>query len=155
MGRPAGSGDAQIFVAALGASSYTYAEATWTQQTEDWIGSHVRAFAYFGGVPAILVPDNLGSGVKRAHRYEALPNRTYRDMASHYGAVIIPARVRRPRDKAKVEAAVQLVERWILARLRHRKFFSLAELNAAIAVAAHPRRIRSACGRDRGPTGPP
>lgn len=125
--------EAQIFVAALGASSYTYAEATWTQQTEDWIGSHVRAFAYFGGVPEIVVPDNLSSGVRRAHRYEALPNRTYRDMASHYGTAIIPARVRRPRDKAKVEAAVQLVERWILARLRHRKFFSLVELNAAIA----------------------
>jgi transposase len=125
--------EAQIFVAVLGASNYTYAEATWTQQLPDWIGSHVRAFQYFGGSVEILVPDNLWSGVTRPHRYEPLPNATYRDMAAHFGCAIIPARVRRPRDKAKVEAGVQLVERWILARLRHRKFFSLVELNDAIA----------------------
>jgi transposase len=124
---------AQIFVAVLGASNYTYAEATWTQGLADWVGSHVRAFAYFGGAPQILVPDNLTSGVTRPHRYEPLPNATYREMASGYGCAIIPARVRRPRDKAKAEVGVQVVERWILARLRHRTFFSLAELNAAIA----------------------
>lgn len=124
---------AQIFVAVLGASNYTYAEATWTQQLPDWIASHVRAFQYFGGVPEILIPDNLWSGVTRPHRYEAVPNATYREMASHFGCAIIPARVRRPRDKAKVEAGVLLVERWILARLRHRKFFSLVELNNEIS----------------------
>jgi transposase len=137
--------DAQIFVCVLGASSYTYTEATWTQALPDWIGSHVRAFAFFGGVSEILVPDNLTTGVTRPHRYEPIPNSTYREMASHYGTAIIPARVRRPRDKAKAEAGVQLVERWILARLRHRRFFSLAELNEGIAellgrLNAHPFR---------------
>jgi transposase len=134
--------EAQIFVCVLGASNYTYAEATWTQQLPDWIGSHVRAFRFFGGVPEILVPDNLTSGVTRPHRYEPLPNATYRDMAAHFGCAIIPARVRRPRDKAKVEAGVLLVERWILARLRHRKFFSLIELNVAIAEALEALNAR-------------
>lgn len=124
---------AQIFVAVLGASHYCYAEATWSQALPDWIGSHTRALRYFGGVPELLVPDNLASGVSRAHRYEPLLNPTYRDMASHYGTAILPARVRKPRDKAKVETAVQLIERWILARLRHCQFFSLAELNTEIA----------------------
>ena len=124
---------AQVFVAVLGASHYCYAEATMSQSLPDWIGSHVRALEYFGGVPEILVPDNLLSGVTRAHRYEPLLNTTYQDMATHYSVAILPARVRKPRDKAKVEVAVQLVERWILARLRHHTFFSLAELNAAIA----------------------
>lgn len=123
---------AQIFVAVQGASNYTYAEATWTQQLPDWIGSHVRAFAFFGGVPEIVVPDNLKAGVSRAHRYEPELNPTYADLARHYGVAVIPARSRRPRDKAKVEVAVQVVERWILAALRNRRFFSLAELNAAI-----------------------
>lgn len=125
---------AQIFVAVLGASNYTYAEATWTQALPDWIGAHVRAFAFFGGVPQILVPDNLRSGVTKACRYEPELNPTYAALAQHYGVAVIPARVRKPRDKAKVEAGVLLVERWILARLRHQSFFSLAELNAAIAV---------------------
>lgn len=124
---------AQVFVAVLGASHYCYAEATMSQTLPDWIGSHVRALEYFGGVPEILVPDNLLSGVTRAHRYEPLLNTTYQDMATHYGVAIVPARVRKPRDKAKVEVAVQLVERWILARLRHRTFFALAELNSEIA----------------------
>lgn len=124
---------AQVFVAVLGASHYCYAEATWSQSLADWIGSHVRAFRYFGGVTELLVPDNLASGVTRAHRYEPTLNPTYRDLARHYGTAILPARVRKPRDKAKVETAVQLVERWILARLRHRQFFSLAELNVEIA----------------------
>ena len=123
---------AQIFVAVLGASNYTYAEATWTQGLPDWIGSHQRCFQYLGGVPEIVVPDNLRAGVSKAHRYEPDTNPTYQDMASHYGIAVLPARVRRPRDKAKVEAGVLVVERWILAALRHRTFFSLAELNSAI-----------------------
>ena len=125
---------AQIFVAVLGASNYTYAEATWSQDLADWIGAHVRAFAFFGGVPEILVPDNLASGVSKAHRYEPDLNPTYAELAAHYGVAVIPARVRRPRDKAKVEAGVQVVERLILAALRHRIFFSLRELNSAIGA---------------------
>lgn len=124
--------DCQIFVAVLGASNYTYAEATLTQGLSDWIGSHVRALEFLGGVPAILVPDNLLSGISKACRYEPGVNRTYQELAVHYGAAVIPARVRKPKDKAKVEAGVQLVQRWILAALRNRTFFSLAELNAAI-----------------------
>ena len=124
---------AQVFVAVLGASSYTYAEATWTQGLADWVGSHVRAFEFFGGCPELVVPDNLRSAVSRAHRYEPDTNPTYHDLARHYGVAVLPARVRRPRDKAKVEVGVQVVERWILAALRHRTCFSLAELNAAIA----------------------
>jgi transposase len=123
---------AQIFVATLGASSYTYAEATWTQTLPNWIGSHSRAFAYFGGVPRQVVPDNLKSGVVKACLYDPEINRTYADMAAHYDTAIVPARPRKPRDKAKVEVSVQIVERWILARLRNRRFFSLAELNQAI-----------------------
>lgn len=123
---------AQIFVAVLGASSYTYAEATWTQSLPDWIGAHVRAFTFFGGVPELIVPDNVKSGVTQAHRYEPDLNPTYQEMAAHYGAAVVPARVRKPRDKAKVESAVLLVERWILARLRHQTFFSLAALNTAL-----------------------
>lgn len=124
---------AQIFVAVLGASSYTYAEATWTQQLPDWIGSHVRTFAFLGGVSELLIPDNLRSGVSKAHRYEPDLNPTYADLASHYGVAVLPARVRKPRDKAKAEAGVLLVERWILAVLRNRSFFSLPELNEEIA----------------------
>lgn len=124
---------AQVFVAVLGASNYTYAEATWDQGLANWIGSHVRAFEYFGGVPEIVVPDNLRSGVSKACRYEPDINPTYQEMAAHYGTAIIPARVRKPKDKAKVEVGVQVVERWILAPLRNRTFFSLAELNEAIS----------------------
>ncbi len=124
---------AQVFVATLGASSYTYAEATWTQDLSDWIGAHVRAFAFFGGVPQIVVPDNLRSGVSKAHRYAPAINRSYAEMARHYGVTIIPARVRKPRDKGKVESGVQVVEQWILAVLRDRRFFSLQEANQAIA----------------------
>jgi transposase len=124
---------AQIFVAAMGASNYTYAEATWTQSLPDWIGAHVRALAFMGGVPAQLVPDNPKVGVDRANWYEPGLNRTYLDLATHYRTAILPARARKPRDKAKVEVAVLVVERWILARLRNRRFFSLAELNQAIA----------------------
>jgi len=123
---------AQIFVATLGASSYTYAEATWSQKLPNWIGSHVRAFAYFGGVPAQIVPDNLKSAIVKASLHDAEINRTYADLAAHYDTAIVPARPRKPRDKAKVEVSVQIVERWVLARLRNRRFFSLAELNQAI-----------------------
>jgi transposase len=144
---------AQVFVAAMGASSYTYAEATWTQTLPDWIGSHTRALAFFGGVPAQLVPDNPRVGVDRANWYEPGLNRTYLDLATHYGTAILPARVRRPRDKAKVEVAVLVVERWILARLRHRRFFSLAELNEAMALLvtdlnARPMRRLGVSRRD-------
>jgi len=124
--------DAQIFVAVMGASNYSYAEATRTQMLPDWIGAHVRAFAYFGGVPEILVPDNLKTGISKACRYEPDINPTYHAMAAHYGTTVIPARVRKPKDKAKVEGGVLLVERWILAALRNRTFWSLAELNEAV-----------------------
>lgn len=124
---------AQIFVGVLGASNYTYAEATWSQTIPDWIGAHSRMFTFFGGVPDMLVPDNLKSGVKRASYYDPELNPTYREFAAYYGVAVLPARPRKPRDKAKVEVAVQIVERWILARLRNRQFFTLAELNAAIA----------------------
>lgn len=132
--RPTGEiREAQIFVAVLGASNYTYAEATWTQALPDWTASHVRAFAFFGGVPQIVVPDNLKSGVTKTCRYEPELNPTYQALAEHYGVAVIPARVRKPRDKAKVEVGVQIVERWILACLRHQSFFRLSDLNAAIA----------------------
>jgi transposase len=124
---------AQIFVAVLGASNYTYAEASWTQSLPDWLAAHVRALEFFGGLPQAIVPDNLKSAVSKAHRYEPELNPAYQDFAEHYQLAILPARVRRPRDKAKVEVGVQVVERWILARLRNRTFFSLAELNSAIA----------------------
>jgi transposase len=123
---------AQIFVAALGASHYVYAEATASQSSPDWLGSHVRLFAHLGGVPEVVVPDNLRSGVARACRYDPELNRAYADLAAHYGIAVLPARVRKPRDKAKVETAVQIVERELLAPLRHCTFFSLAELNAAL-----------------------
>ena len=124
--------EAQLFVGVLGASSYTFAEATWTQGLSDWIGSHVRCFRFLGGVPEVVVPDNLKSGVSKVCFYEPDLNPTYQEMAAHYGVAVIPARVARPRDKAKVEVGVQVVERWILARLRNRVFFSLGELNQAI-----------------------
>ncbi len=124
---------AQIFVAVLGASNYTYAEATWTQQLADGIGWHVRAFEFLGGTSEFIVPDNLRSGVSKAHRYEPDLNPTYQDLANHYGVAVLPARARRPRDKAKVEAGVLLVERWILAALRNQTFFSLEALNREIA----------------------
>jgi transposase len=124
---------AQLFVAVLGASSYTFAEATWTQGLPDWIGSHIRAFDFFQGVPEIVVPDNLKSGVTKPCRYEPGVNITYEEVAQHYGVAVIPARVRKPRDKAKVENGVLVVERWIVAALRRRTFFSLGAVNAAIA----------------------
>ena len=125
--------EAQLFVAVLGASSYTYAEATRTQGLGDWIGSHMRAFEFFNGVTEIVVPDNLKSGVTKACRYEPDVNLTYEEMAQYYGVAVVPARRRKPKDKAKVETGVLLVERWILAALRKRTFFSLGALNEAIA----------------------
>ena len=123
---------AQIFVAVLGASNFTYAEASWTQSLADWISAHTRAFAALGGVPKLLVPDNTKVAVIKACLYEPQVNRTYAEMAAHYETAILPARPRRPRDKAKVEVAVLIIERWLLGRLRHHRFYSLAELNAAI-----------------------
>lgn len=124
---------AQVFVAVLGFSNYTFAEATWSQKLPDWLASHVRALQYFGGVPRAFVPDNLKSAVTKARRYEPDLNPAYSELAEHYGVAILPARVRRPRDKAKVETGVLIVERWILAHLRNCMFFSLAELNTAIS----------------------
>lgn len=125
---------AQIFVAVLGHSSYTYAEATWTQSAADWIESHVRTLDFLGGAPAVIVPDNLKSGVIKAHRYEPDLNPAYQDFAEAYAVTILPARVRKPRDKAPVENGVLIVERQILAPLRHQTFFSLGDLNAAICA---------------------
>jgi len=125
--------EAQIFVGVLGASNYTFAEATWTQTLPDWIASHQRMFAFFGGVTSLLVPDNLASGVNRACRYDPELNPTYQDLATHYCTAVLPTRKAKPRDKAKVESAVLIVERWILAALRNHNFFSLAELNQEIA----------------------
>lgn len=141
---------ASIFVAVLGASNYTYAEATESQELENWIGSHIRTFEFLGGVPKLVIPDNTRSGVKRSCRYEPDLNRTYHELAMHYGVGVLPARPYKPRDKAKVETGVQIVQRWIVAALRHRKFFSLAELNQAIRelltkLNQRPFRKRSGC----------
>jgi len=124
---------AQIFIATLGASNYTFAEASLAQDLPSWIKAHVHAFEFFGGMAEILVPDNLKSGVTNPCRYEPDINPTYQDLAQHYGTTVIPARSAKPRDKAKVESAVLVAERWILAALRNHKFFSVAELNKAIA----------------------
>ncbi len=134
--------EAELFVAVLGASNYLHAEAVRSQGLEHWVGAHVHAFEALGCVPRVVVCDNLRSGVSRAHRYEPDVNATYEEMAAHYGVAITPTRPGKPRDKAKVEAGVLLAERWILARLRNRRFYSLAEANAAIAecVAAINQR---------------
>jgi transposase len=123
---------AYLFVATMGASNYTYVEAVWSQDLSSWVSSHVNAFRFFNASPAVIVPDNLKAGVTHPCRYEPDINPTYQEMARHYGAAVIPARVRKPRDKAKVEVAVQIAERWIIASLRHHTFFSLGELNAII-----------------------
>ncbi|MGH7417779.1 MAG: IS21 family transposase, partial [Candidatus Rokuibacteriota bacterium] len=122
----------ELFVAALGASSYTYAEATATQQLHDWVGAHTRMLEYFGGSTQLWVPDQLKSAITRPCRYEPGVNRSYQDLAKHYGAVVVPARPGKARDKATVESMVLVAQRWILARLRNRTFFELAELNAAV-----------------------
>lgn len=123
---------AQIFVAVLGASNYTFCEATWSQKLPDWINSHVRAFNFIGGVPALVIPDNLKSAVTKACRYDPNINPSYQQLAAHYGTALMPARPLKPKDKAKAEVGVQIIERWILARLRHQTFFSLSELNHCI-----------------------
>ena len=123
---------AAVFVAVMGASNYTFAEATESQELRCWIGSHLRAFDFLGGLPEILVPDNTKTGVKKPCRYEPDLNPTYYEMAEHYGVAVIPTRPYKPRDKAKVEVGVQVVQRWIVAALRNRKLFSLDELNLAI-----------------------
>ncbi len=150
---------ARIFVAALGASNYTYAEARWTETLPDWIGAHVNAFDAIGGVPLALVPDNLKAGITSCgcargatpSRYEPGINRTYQDLADHYGCVVLPTRIIKPRDKAKVEVAVQIVERFVLAKLRNVTFFSLAELNIAIrdCVTAINTKIMRRMGKSR------
>ena len=123
---------AEIFVAVLGASNYVFAEATRSQKLIDWTGSHVRAFEFFGGIPELVIPDNLKSATTKACRYDPELNSSYQQLAEHYGTVIIPARPRKPQDKSKAEIGVQIIERWILARLRHHTFFSLKELNLCI-----------------------
>jgi len=133
---------AQIFVACLGASNYTFAEATPSQSLPHWIGSHQRALAFYGGVPAAIVPDNLKSGINAPCRYEPGINRSYQEFAEHYGVAIIPARPKKPRDKAKVEKAVQEVERQILAPLRHECFSSFSALNVAISRRLQPLNER-------------
>lgn len=125
--------DVELFTAVLGASNYVYTEATRSQQLPDWIASHVRAFAFLGGVPRAVVPDQLKSAVTNACRYEPEINRTYAEMAVHYDVAIMPARPGKPKDKAKVEGAVLIIQRWVLARLRNQRFFSLIELNCRIA----------------------
>jgi transposase len=145
---------AQIFVAVWGASNYMFAEATASQSLPDWIGSHLRAFEFFQGLPELLVPDNLRSGVSKAHRYEPDLNPTYQDMAQHYNVVVIPARVRRPKDKSKADLGVQIVQRWILAALRNHTFFSLSQLNTRIKellirLNDRPFRKLPGCRRSR------
>ena len=125
---------AQIFVAVLGASNYTYVEATYSQSLPDWLESHVRAFEFLGGTPKIVIPDNLKSGVSKACRYDPDLNPSYQQLASHYDVAVIPARPYKPKDKSKAEVGVQIIERWILAKLRHQTFFSLGELNHCIKV---------------------
>src|SRR6202050_34748 len=127
--------EAEIFVGVLGASNLTYAEATWTQTLPDWTGAHVRMFRFFGAAPRLLVPDNLKSGVNKSSFYDPELNRTYAAMAAHYGVGVLPARPRKPRDKAAVEAGVRFAQSYILGRLRHVTFFSLAACNAEINAA--------------------
>jgi transposase len=134
---------AQIFIGVLGASNYTYAEAHESQELPNWISAHVRMFSFFGGAPEIIVPDNLKAGVKHPCRYEPDLNPTYQDLARHYGIAVIPTRVRKPKDKAKAEVGVQVVERWILARLRNRTFFNLTDLNEAIGELLDELNARS------------
>jgi len=141
----------KLFVAAMGASSYVYAQARPSEGLADWIACHVALFAFLGGVPAVIVCDNLKSGVTKPDRYEPAINRTYQEMARHYGTSVVPARPYKPRDKAKVEQSVLLVERWVMARLRNRRFFSLGELNGAIAdlVGELNARVMRAYGASR------
>jgi len=142
---------AHIFVAVLGASNFTYAEGRWSEALPDWIGAHVNALAVIGGVAHAIVCDNLKAGVTATCRYEPGINRTYQDLATYYDTVILPARPRKPRDKAKVEGGVLIVQRYVLARLRKRQFFGLVELNAAIrqVVAALNAKVMRGIGASR------
>jgi len=142
---------AHIFVAALGASNFTYAEARWSEGLADWISVHVNALAAIGGVPKAVVCDNLKAGVTKPSRYEPGINRSYQELATHYGFAVLPTRIKKPRDKAKAEVAVQIVQRFVLARLRNRRFFSLDELNASIreCVADLNARIMRKLGKSR------
>jgi transposase len=143
---------AHIFVAVMGGSSLSFAHASWTETLPDWIDAHVQAFAFFGGAARLLVPDNPKVAVIKASLYEPQVHRTYAEMAAHYDTAVLPARPRRPRDKAKVEAAVRIVERWLLGRLRNRRFHGLAEVNAAIGellVALNEQRVLRHLGRTR------
>jgi transposase len=143
---------AHLFVAVMGGSSLSFAHAGWTETLPDWIDAHVRAFAFFGGAARLLVPDNPKVAVIKASLYEPQVHRTYAEMAAHYDTAVLPARPRRPRDKAKVEAAVRIVERWLLGRLRNRRFHGLAEVNAAIGellVALNEQRVLRHLGRTR------
>jgi transposase len=143
---------AHIFVAVMGGSSLSFAHASWTETLPDWIDAHVQAFTYFGGAARLLVPDNPKVAVIKACLYEPQINRTYSDMAAHYGTAPLPARPYRPRDKPKVEAAVRIVERWLLGRLRHRRFYSLADVNTAIAellTDLNDHRVLRYIGRTR------
>lgn len=142
---------AHLFVAVLGASSFTFARATWTETLPDWIGCHVAALDFIGGVPKSTVPDNLKTGITTPSRYEPGINRTYQEFADHYGFVVLPARPYKPRDKAKVEAAVRIVERYILGRLRNRRFLSLDDLNDAVrqCVATINAKVMRRIGKSR------
>jgi transposase len=143
---------AHIFVAVMGASSLSFALATWSETLIDWVEGHVRAFDYFGGAPSLVVPDNPKVAVIKACFYDPQVNRTYADLIAHYDTAVLPARPRKPRDKAKVEAAVRIVERWLLGKLRHRRFHSLADVNAAIAellTALNEQRVLRYVGRTR------
>ena len=122
----------ELFVAVMGASNFTYVEAVATQRVADWIGAHTRALSYLGGVPRTIVPDQLRSAVSKPSRSEPKLQRTYEDLGRHYGTAVIPARPRKPKDKAKVEVGVQVAQRWILARLRNETFFSLESLNRRV-----------------------
>jgi len=151
---PAGGAteQAHLFVAVLGASSYTYAEATRDEQMINWLTAHMRAFEFFGGLPKLIVPDNAKTGVSRACRYVPDLNPTYQQMAMHYGVGVVPARPNKPRDKAKVESGVLVVERWIMAALRNRRFFGIEELNRAIRellVKLNQRPFRKRPGSSR------
>jgi transposase len=124
--------EASIFVAVLGASNMTFVQAVANESLPSWISAHVDAFAFFEGAPQAIVPDNLRSGVARACRYDPDTNPTYHSLAEHYGTTVMPTRARKPRDKAKVEVGVQIVQRWVLAQLRRQTFTSLQEINDAI-----------------------
>ena len=143
---------AHIFVAVMGGSSLSFAHASWTETLPDWIDAHVRAFAFFGGAARLLVPDNPKVAVIKACFYDPQVNRSYGEMAAHYDTALLPARPYKPRDKPKVEAAVRIVERWLLGRLRNRRFYSLADVNAAIAqmlTALNDQRVMRHVGRTR------